>query len=95
MAKGKHVFRGVVEVPYAKDTEQAVNLGQVRDLLNRYNKEPVNVATTTELLVASVDNTTGDLTLVKNLDTIDSVTLSVDDSILVKDQLDKTLNGVN
>ena len=94
MAKGKHVFRGVVEVPYAKDTEQAVNLGQVRDLLNRYNKEPVNVATTTELLVASVDSTTGDLTLVKNLDTIDSVTLSVDDSILVKDQLDKTLNGV-
>ena len=51
MAKGKHVFRGVVEVPYAKDTEQAVNLGQVKNLLDRYNKEPVKVVATEELLV--------------------------------------------
>lgn len=100
MAKGKHVFRGVVEVPYAKDTEQAVNLGQVKDLLNRYNKEPVDVATTTELSVASVDTATGSLTLTKNLTSIDGVTLSATTpttegtNILVKDQLDKTLNGV-
>ena len=104
MAKGKHVFRGVVEVPYAKDTEQAVNLGQVRDLLNRYNKEPVDVATTTELQVASVDPDTGDLSLVKSLVAIDGVLLSETTTvgdvttdgtyILLKDQLDKTLNGV-
>ena len=100
MAKGKHIFRGVVEVPYAEKSEQAVNLGQVKDLLNRYNKEPVDVATTTELSVASVDTATGTLTLTKNLTSIDGVTLSATtpttegSDILVKDQLDKTLNGV-
>ena len=94
MAKGKHVFRGVVEVPYAKDTEQAVNLGQVKDLLNRYNKEPVKVATTTELIVNVKDPTSGGIELTKNIDKIDNVTLSVDDAILLKDQTDKTENGV-
>lgn len=104
MAKGKHVFRGVVEVPYAEKSEQAVNLGQVKDLLNRYNKEPVDVATTTELQVASVDPDTGNLSLVKSLVAIDGVLLTETTTvsnittdgtyILLKDQLDKTLNGV-
>ena len=94
MAKGKHIFRGTVEVPEAKKNEQAVNLGQVKDLLNSYNKEPVKVATTTELIVNVKDPTAGGIELTKNIDKIDNVTLSVDDAILLKDQTDKTENGV-
>ena len=92
MANGKHIFRGTVEVPVALTNQEAVNLGQVRDMLDRYVKEPVMVATTSELAVA--DNTDGVLTLSVDVNTIDGVTLNVDDAILVKDQLDKVSNGV-
>ena len=92
MANGKHVFRGHVEVPMAKTENEAVNLGQVKSIINRYNKEPARVATTTELDVAS--NIDGVLTLTTDVNEIDGVTLSVGNSILVKDQLDKTINAV-
>ena len=94
MATGKHIFRGVVEVPRAKTVEQAVNLGQVKDLVDRYNKEPVRVATTTELQINVKDPISGRLELKTNIDKIDNVSVSVDDAILVKGQLDKTENGV-
>ena len=92
MANGKHIFRGTVEVPVALTNQEAVNLGQVKDMLDRYVKEPVMVATTSELAIA--DNTDGILTLSADVNTVDGVTLNVNDSILVKDQLDKVLNGV-
>ena len=46
---GKRVFKGTIEVPQAKTNAEAVNLGQVKDIVNRYNKEPVRVATTGDL----------------------------------------------
>ena len=87
----KHVFRGTVEVPQAKTNKEAVNLGQVKDLVNRYNKEPVRVATTAEL---TGTYTTGVLTLDSALTTLDGVTLAENDAVLVKDQADKTQNGI-
>ena len=88
---GKHVFRGTVEVPQAKTNKEAVNLGQVKDLVNRYNKEPVRVATTAEL---TGTYTTGVLTLDSALTTLDGVTLAENDAVLVKDQAEKTQNGI-
>ena len=88
---GKHVFRGTVEVPQAKTNKEAVNLGQVKDLVNRYNKEPVRVATTAEL---TGTYTTGVLTLDSALTTLDGVTLAENDAVSVKDQADKTQNGI-
>ena len=88
---GKHVFRGTVEVPAAKTEKEAVNLGQVKDLVNRYNKEPVRVATTSELTGSYA---TGVLTLGTPITTLDGVTLNDGDAILVKDQTDKTQNGI-
>ena len=88
---GKHVFKGTVEVPQAKTNTEAVNLGQVKDLVNRYNKEPVRVATTAELTGSYA---TGVLTLSSPLTTLDGVTLVDGDAILVKDQSDKTQNGI-
>ena len=87
---GKHVFRGTVEVPQAKTNKEAVNLGQVKDLVNRYNKEPVRVATTAEL---TGTYTTGVLTLDSALTTLDGVTLAENDAVLVKDQADKADNA--
>lgn len=94
MATGKHVFKGVVEVPKAKKSEQAVNLGQVKDLLDRYNKEPVKVVATEEILVDSVDPVTGKLTLNDSIAKIDNVDITVGDEILLIAQPDKTQNGV-
>lgn len=88
---GKHVFRGTVEVPQAKSNAEAVNLGQVKDLVNRYNKEPVRVATTGELTGSYA---AGVLTLNSPLTVLDGITLAEDDAILVKDQSDKTQNGI-
>lgn len=88
---GKMIYRGTIEVPNAKTNKEAVNLGQVKDLVNRYYKEPVKVATTEELAGSYLD---GVLTLSKDVNTIDGVTLEVGDSILVKDELDKTKNGI-
>ena len=88
---GKHVFKGTVEVPQAKTNAEAVNLGQVKDIVNRYNKEPVRVATTADLAGSYA---TGVLTLSTPLTTLDGVTLADGDAILVKDQSDKTQNGI-
>ena len=88
---GKHVFKGTVEVPQAKTNAEAVNLGQVKDLVNRYNKEPVRVATTANLAGTYA---TGVLTLTSPLTTLDGVTLADRDAVLVKDQTDKTQNGI-
>ena len=88
---GKHVFGGTIEVPQAKNNAEAVNLGQVKDLVNRYNKEPVRVATTSELTGSYA---TGVLTLGTPITTLDGITLADGDAILVKDQTDKTQNGI-
>ena len=88
---GKHIFKGTVEVPQAKTNTEAVNLGQVKDLVNRYMKEPVRVATTAGLTGSYA---TGVLTLDSPLTTLDGVTLADGDAILVKDQSDKTQNGI-
>ena len=88
---GKHIFGGTVEVQQARTNAEAVNLGQVKDLINRYNKEPVRVATTTELTGTYA---TGVLTLDSPLTTLDGVTLAENDAVLVKDQIDKTQNGI-
>ena len=88
---GKHIFRGTVEVPQAKTNEEAVNLGQVKSIIDRYNKEPVMVATTSELNGTYTTNT---LTLNSALTELDGVILSDGFEILVKDQADKTQNGI-
>ena len=88
---GKHIFRGTVEVPQAKTNEEAVNLGQVKSIIDRYNKEPVMVATTSELIGTYTTNT---LTLNAALTELDGVILSDGFDILVKDQVDKTQNGI-
>ena len=88
---GKHIFRGTVEVPQAKTNEEAVNLGQVKSIIDRYNKEPVMVATTSELNGTYTTNT---LTLNSALTELDGVILSDGFDILVKDQADKTQNGI-
>lgn len=88
---GKHIFNGVVEVPMATRREEAVNLGQLKDSLDRYNKEPVKVATTTELTGTYTTNT---LTLGSPLTILDGLALADGDDILVKDQTDKTQNGI-
>lgn len=88
---GKHVFNCTVEVPMATTNKEAVNLGQVKDLISRYNLDPVRVTTTTAL---TGTYTAGVLALDTPLTTLDGITLSTDDAILVKDQLDKSENGV-
>ena len=88
---GKHVFRGTVEVPQAKTNAEAVNLGQVKDLVNRHNKDAVRVATTGDLTGTYA---TGVLTLGSPLTTLDGITLADGDAVLVKDQTDKTQNGI-
>ena len=89
--KGIHRFGGTVEVPAAKSNAEAVNLGQVKDLVNRYNKEPARVATTSELTGTYATNV---LTLTSGISTLDGVTLKLNDAVLVKDQTDKTQNGI-
>ena len=91
MAIGKHIFRGTVEVPNAKTDKEAINYGQAKALVNRYMKEPVKVATTAELNGTYLD---GVYTLNTDIHEIDGVTLDVDDSILVKDEINKEYNGL-
>lgn len=88
---GKTIFRGTVEVPKAQSANEAVNYGQVKDMIDRHVKEPVKVATTGELTGTYADNV---LTLDAPITEIDGVALVENDAILVKDQLDKTQNGV-
>ena len=90
MAIGKHIFRGTVEVPNAKTDKEAVNYGQMKNFVNRYMKESVKVATTAELSGTYLD---GVYTLNTDIHEIDGVTLDVNDSILVKDEINKEYNG--
>ena len=91
MAIGKHIFRGTVEVPNAKTDKEAINYGQAKALVNRYMKEPVKVATTAELSGTYLD---GVYTLNTDIHEIDGVALEVNNSILVKDEINKEYNGV-
>ena len=91
MAIGKHIFRGTVEVPNAKTDKEAINYGQAKALVNRYMKEPVKVATTAELSGTYLD---GVYTLNTDIHEIDGVTLDVNDSILVKDEINKEYDGL-
>lgn len=84
-------FRGTVEVPKAQNVNEAVNYGQVKEMIDRHMKEPVRVATTGELTGTYAD---GALTLDAPITELDGITLAENDAILVKDQLDKTQNGV-
>ena len=88
---GIHKFLGTVEVGKAKTEKEAVNLGQVKELVNRYNKEPVKVATTGELAGTVVD---GVMTLSTDLNTIDGVSMELGDAVLVKDEVNKKHNAV-
>lgn len=87
---GKTIFRGTVEVPQAQGPKEAVNYGQVKDMIDRHMKEPVVAATTVELLGTYADN----VLTATNGSVMDGITLAVDDAVLVKDQLDKTQNGI-
>ena len=89
MAKTR--FLGTVEVPKAQNVNEAVNYGQVKEMIDRHMKEPVRVATTGELTGTYAD---GVLTLGAPVTEIDGVTLVENDAILVKDQLDNTQNGI-
>ena len=88
---GRQRFLGSVEVGNAKSNSEAVNLRQVKDLINRYVKETVRVATVGEL---TGEYQNGTITLEAPVTEIDGVTLVEGDRILVKDQIDKTQNGV-
>ena len=89
MAKTR--FLGTVEVPKAQGVNEAVNYGQVKEMIDRHMKEPVKVATTGELTGTYAD---GVLTLGTPVTEIDGVTLAENDAVLVKDQLDNTQNGI-
>lgn len=89
MAKTR--FLGTVEVPKAQGVNEAVNYGQVKEMIDRHMKEPVKVATTGELTGTYAD---GVFTLSADLNKVDNVVLAEKDAILVKDQMDKTQNGV-
>ena len=89
MAKTR--FLGTVEVPKAQGVNEAVNYGQVKEMIDRHMKEPVKVATTGELTGTYVD---GVLTLGTPVTEIDGITLAENDAILVKDQMDNTQNGI-
>ena len=89
MAKTR--FLGTVEVPKAQSTNEAVNYGQVKEMIDRHMKEPVKVATTGELTGTYAD---GVLTLDAAITELDGITLAENDTILVKDQMDNTQNGI-
>ena len=89
MAKTR--FLGTVEVPKAQGANEAVNYGQVKEMIDRHMKEPVKVATTGELTGTYAD---GVLTLDAAITELDGVTLAENDAILVKDQMDNTQNGI-
>lgn len=88
---GIHRYLGTVEVGRAKTDKEAPNLGQVKELINRYCKEPVRVATTGELGGTFLD---GVLTVPVDLNTIDGVTMQLNDAVLVKDEINKVNNGI-
>ena len=89
MAKTR--FLGTVEVPKAQSVNEAVNYGQVKEMIDRHMKEPVKVASTGELTGTYAD---GVLTLDAPVTEIDGITLAENDAILVKDQMDNTQNGI-
>lgn len=76
------------------DPKHLVNKEYVDDLLERNLKQPVRLATT-ENLAGTYNSTTQRLTgrTLKWLE-IDGVKIDNEDRILVKDQLDKTQNGI-
>lgn len=87
-----HDFRGTqLMVGVASQNSEAAQWGQVKDLVNKYVKEPV-LATTTGNLDGTYSS--GVLTLTSSLTTLDGITLNTDDRILVKDQTDTTQNGI-
>ena len=89
MAKTR--FLGTVEVPKAQNVNEAVNYGQVKEMIDRHMKEPVKVASTGELTGTYAD---GVLTLGAPVTELDGITLAENDTILVKDQMDNTQNGI-
>lgn len=77
-------------VPATKDTSIA-QWGQVKEYVDKRVKETARVATTGEITGTYLD---GVLTPGTPVTTIDGITLSENDRILVKDQSDKTQNGI-
>lgn len=84
-------FLSKVEVPNATSDKEAVNLGQVKELIDRHVKHPVRLTSVGELEGVYSDNV---LTLNNSITKLDGVNVSIGDDILVKDQLDKTQNGI-
>ena len=84
-------FHSTVEVVKATKNSEIPTLGQVKDLINKFNKETVRVSTNGELSGTYIDDT---LTLNTGITKIDGITLVGGDSILLKDQLDTSQNGV-
>lgn len=73
------------------DAKHLVNKAYVDNAINRKTKDPVRVATTTNLEGTYSDKV---LTLNEDLTTVDGVTIATSDRVLVKDQTDKTQNGI-
>lgn len=84
-------IRTQVEVVKATQDTSIAQWGQVKELVNKFNKETVRVATVGEL---TGTYSTGVLTLDTPVAEIDGITLVENDRILVKDQLDATVNGI-
>ena len=84
-------FESLNIVPDAVNDNEATNLGQVKKMISKYNKDPVIAATTENLDGVYTDNT---LTLTKELLELDGIFIHPGDSILVKNQDDKTINGI-
>lgn len=77
-------------VPATEDTSIA-QWGQVKSLVNKFNKETVRAASTGPIIVSSA---LGILTPNPPLIDMDGVTLNDGDRVLLKDQLDSTVNGI-
>jgi hypothetical protein len=89
----KYLSQILMLVPPTAD-EHVVTLGVVRDMIEGHLKDPVRAATTANL-AATYDGTAKTLTaLAFGALAVDGVTLSAGERVLVKDQTDKTQNGI-
>ncbi len=88
---GKHIFRGIIEVPTAKNDKEAVNLKQVKELISKFHLEPVRLCLSEELTGTYSDNV---LTLNTSIGTIDGVETQLNDTVLLTNLIDKKMNGI-
>ena len=84
-------FESLNIVPDAVNDNEATNLGQVKNLISNYIKEPVHFATTVDLGGTYSNNV---LTLDDAISNIDGDVIQAGHSVLVKDQVNKQTNGI-